>query len=409
MESQGGFAEGSRVWLPDGSVSAIEEVVARRLPVLAFSKEWDTRPVRYGANQGPRDHSVGELVPAVPLKWFEGIPKESRSIRFVSGRTVEVALDQQWVTQRRTGRQSWEWKRTDALVPGDRVPVSLAAAHFGTEGDAREGYFVGAMLGDGGMTSCTPEFHGDPLDGAVEFMRDFAAEYGCGVREIPQGTIVRLSFPFKAGHRNPITECLRRFEVWGQRCDTKRLPDMRLSREFWIGCLSGLIDTDGCVRERINPRGTVHGSVEFATVSAVLAGQVSDALLRLGVPNRVRVDQRRQKQGHLINGYLVVSRRPIQIVEISRAAALVRLAELLDLRIGYKASRLKEVVDAVGHVAPARSEMHGYDESVALDRVKSVSVIGTRNVYGVTTKPSGLFVVNGLVTGAVHQKIPAIR
>ena len=239
-------------------------------------------------------------------------------------------------------------------------------------------------------------------------MREFAAEYGCGVREIPQRAIVRLRFPFRAGHRNPITDCLRRFEVWGQRCEEKRLPDMQLSRDFWIGCLSGLVDTDGCVRERINPRGTVHGSVEFATVLPLLASQVSDALLRLGIPNRVRVDQRQQKQGHSINGYLVVSRRPIHIVEISRAIALVRLAGLLDLRIGYKASRLKEVAVAVGHVTPARSEMHGYDESVALDRVKSISVIGTRNIYGVTTNPSGLFVVNGLVVGAVRRSTLAI-
>ncbi len=232
------------------------------------------------------------------------------------------------------------WKRTSDLVPGDRVPFSLSAAYFGTEGHAREGYFIGAMLGDGGMTSCTPEFHGDPLDGAVGFMREFAAEYGCGVREIPQGSIVRLRFPFKAGHRNPITNCLRRFGVWGQRCDEKWLPDLQLSRDFWAGWLSGLVDTDGCVRERVNPRGTVHGPVEFATVSPLLVMQVSDALLRFGVANRVRVDQRQQRNGHSINGYAVVSRRPIQIVEISRATALVRLAGVLDLRIGYKASTL---------------------------------------------------------------------
>jgi hypothetical protein len=97
------------------------------------------------------------------------------------------------------GAQAWEWKPTDALVLGDRIPFSLAVAHFGTGGNAREGYFVGAMLGDGGMTSCTPEFHGDPRDGAVKFMREFAAEHGCGVREIPQGTIVRQRFPVQVG------------------------------------------------------------------------------------------------------------------------------------------------------------------------------------------------------------------
>ncbi|MFF4361882.1 LAGLIDADG family homing endonuclease [Streptomyces sp. NPDC001604] len=327
-----------------------------------------------------------------------------KSIRFVSGRTIEAALDQQWITQRRTGRQAWEWKRTRDLVPGDRVPFPLSAAYFGTEGKAREGYFVGAMLGDGGMTSCTPEFHGDPLDGAVDFMREFAAEHGCGVREIPQGSIVRLRFPFKAGHRNPITNCLRRFGVWGQRCDEKRLPDLELSRDFWVGCLSGLIDTDGCVRERVNSRGTVHGSVEFATVSPLLAVQVSDALLRIGVANRVRLDQRQHRQGHSINGYAVVSRRPIQIVEISRATSLVRLAGLLDLRIGHKARTLERLVAAVGHVAPARSEMHGYDDSVALDRVKNISPLGVQRVCRVTASPSGLFVVNGLVTGAGSRR-----
>lgn len=88
-------------------------------------------------------------------------------------------------------------------------------------------------------------------------------------------------------------------------------------------------------------------------------------------------------------------------MEITRAAALVRLAGLLDLRIGYKASKLKRLVHTVGHVAPARSEMHGYDESVALDRVKSVSGPEVRHVYGVTVSPSGLLVVNGLVMGAM--------
>ncbi|WP_308297381.1 LAGLIDADG family homing endonuclease [Streptomyces sp. ISL-22] len=400
VEPRGGFAEGSRVWLPDGSVRAIEEVVARRLPVLSYSKEWDTRPVRYGANQGPRDHSVGELVSSVPRAWFGGSPGEVHSIKFVSGRIIEAGADQGWVTQRRTGRQSWEWKRTDSLVPGYRIPFPLVAACFGTEGSAREGYFVGAMLGDGGMTSCTPEFHGDPHDGAVQFMRDFAAEHGCGVREIPRGTIVRLRFPYRVGHRNPLTECLRRYGVWGQRCDRKSLPDTELSSEFWLGCLSGLVDTDGCVRERINPRGTVHGSMEFATVSPLLAAQVSDVLLRFGVANRVREIYRQQKGERSINGYVVASRRPIHIVEVSRATALVHLAGLLNLRIGYKAARLGKVAHAVGHVVPARSEMHGYDESVALDRVRSIAPVGTRRVYGVTVNPSGLFVVNGLVAGA---------
>lgn len=85
---------------------------------------------------------------------------------------------------------------------------------------------------------------------------------------------------------------------------------------------------------------------------------------------------------------------------MSRATAVVRLAGLLELRIGYKADRLAELVTRVGHVKPARSEMHGYDESVALDRVKAVAKVGCKAVYGLAVEPSGLIVVNGIITGS---------
>jgi intein/homing endonuclease len=140
--------------------------------------------------------------------------------------------------------------------------------------------------------------------------------------------------------------------------------------------------------------------VEYATVSRELAVQVSDVLMRFGVANRLRVVERQAKGDRAINGCPVMSRRPIHVVEVSRATALVRIAGLLNLRIGYKAHMLERLVDLVGHVAPARSDLHGYDEAVALDRVKAVTSIGSRQVYGVTSPPSRLFVVNGLVTGA---------
>lgn len=395
-----GIVAGSSVWLPDGSVRTMEEVAEYRLPVLSYNKAWDTRPVRYGAHQGARDHSVGELVPTEPSSVTSGEVEETLRVRFVSGRVVQVAPGQEWVTQRRRGRRAWEWKRSDTLVPGDRVPLSLTAGRFGGQGTWDEGYFVGAMLGDGGMTSCTPEFHGDPEDGAVAFMRRLAAEHGCGVREIPQGRIVRLRFPYLSGPRNPLTQCLRRFGVWGQSCSEKHLPDEPFSRDFWAGCLSGLIDTDGHVRERRNPKGTAHGSVEYATVSPVLAKQVADALLQLGVTSRHRVVERNSGKAHWINGYQVTGRRPLHVVDVSRATALVRLADLLHLRIGYKAARLEAVTHAVGHVGPARSDMHGYDENIALDRVTSIEQAGRKRVFSIAVGPASLFVVNGLVTGA---------
>lgn len=387
------LAAGTPVWLADGTTAPIEDVVAHRLPVLSFDKEWDTRPVKYGANQGPRDHSVGALVPTVPSAWLDMGVRPVASIRFASGRTVTATYDHRWVRQRRGGRQSWEWTTTVGLRIGDRIPVPLTASCFGDEGDALDGYFVGAMLGDGAMTSVTPEFHGDPGDGATAFMREYAAKHGCGVTEHPNGRIVRMRFPFQQWKRNPLAEVLRRYEVWGKRCEVKALPNRPFSREFWIGALSGLIDTDGCVRSRVNPKGTLHGSVEYATVSRQLAQQVCDAMLRLGVTSILRERPVRASSG------AIQHRHCLFIVEVNRATAIVQLAGLLDLRIGYKAKALAELVERIGHVRAARSEMHGYDERVALDRVVAIEDAGEEPTYCVTVDTSSLFVANGIVTG----------
>jgi hypothetical protein len=388
------LAEGTPIWLVDGTTALIEEVVARKLPVLSYDKAWDTRPVKYGANQGPRDHAVGNLVPTIPSAWLDVGIQSVASVQFVSGRTIDASYDHRWVRQRQTGRQAWEWATTADLRVEDRVPAPLTGSYFGNEGDALDGYFVGAMLGDGGMTALTPEFHGDPDDGAVAFMRDYAAKHGCEVRTNDRPTTTRLRFPFKQWKRNPLTERLREYGVWGKRCEVKALPDHSFSREFWIGILSGLIDTDGCARERVNAKGTLHGSVEYATVSRHLAEQVSDALLRLGVTSIVR-----ERSPKATPGSAIQSRRPLFTVEVNRATALVRLAALLDLRIGYKAEMLAHLAERLTHVAPAFSEMHGYDVAVALDRVVAIENAGERATYCVTVDRSSLFVANGLVTG----------
>ncbi|WP_341719836.1 TROVE domain-containing protein [Micromonospora sp. FIMYZ51] len=382
------LAEGTPVWLPDGTTAPIEEVVARRLPVLSYDKSWDTRPVKYGPGQGPRDMSVGALVPAAPSAWLDMGVRPVATIRFVSGRVIEATYDHRWVRQRKSGRQAWEWTTTADLRVGDRIPAPLTADYFGDEGDAWDGYFVGAMLGDGGMTALSPEFHGDPDDGAVAFMREYATKHNCGIREDQRGKIVRMRFPFKQWQRNPLTDVLRRYEVWGKRVEVKALPQRPFSREFWIGALSGLIDTDGCVRERHNAKGTFHASVEYATVSRRLADQVSDTLLRLGVTNVVR---ERPARG--------IGNFPLFVVEVSRATAVVRLAGLLDLRIGYKSTALIRAAERLAHVSPAQSEMHGYDEAVALDRIAAIEDGGERATYCVTVEPSNLFIANGIVTG----------
>jgi hypothetical protein len=393
------LAEGTPIWLADGTTAPIEDVVENKLQVLSYTKAWDTRPVRYGPQiEPPRDHKVGHLVPTVPSAWMANGVQPVKTIRFRSGRALDATLDHRWITQRRGhGRKSWEWRTTADLVVGDHIPSPLTADYFGPLGSQDDGYFVGAMLGDGGMTAVTPEFYGDPHDGAVAFMRQYAEAHDCRVTEIPathSDKIVRLRFPFKRWKRNPLAEVLREYDVWGMRCEVKALPSKPFSAAFWIGCLSGLIDTDGCVRERRNPKGTFHASVEYATVSGKLAQQVSDALLRLGVMNRVRSYLAKTKLGETI-----VSRHPIHIVEVTRATAVVRLSQVVHLRIGHKADMLASVASRLAHVLPTTTDMYGHDPSVAFDQIVAIEDGEEKAVYCVTVEPSNLFVANGIITG----------
>ena len=392
------LAEGTPIWLADGTTAPIEQVVDQKLPVLSYNKAWDTRPVHYGTqSEPPRDHEVGRLVSTTPTAWISNGVQPVKTILFRSGRTLDATLDHRWVVRRRSGRKSWEWRTTAELAVGDHVPSPLTADYFGSIGTEDDGYFVGAMLGDGGMTSVTPEFHADPNDGAAAFMREYAAQHDCRVVETP-GTssdkIVRMRFPMKQWKRNPLAEILREYDVWGLRCEVKALPNRSFSAAFWTGCLSGLIDTDGCVRDMSNTKGTYHASVEYATVSRRLAQQVSDALLRLGVANRVRSRIARTKAGETI-----ISRHPVHIVTVSRASAIMRLVQLLHLRIGYKAERLAAAAQRLSHVLPANGEMSGYDPSLALDQIVAIEDGGEKAVYCVEVRPSHLFVANGIVTG----------
>ena len=93
---------------------------------------------------------------------------------------------------------------------------------------------------------------------------------------------------------------------------------------------------------------------------------------------------------------------PIHTVEVNSTRAVVRLASVLDLRIRRKASLLAAIAeeqrDRQGKKAGG-SEMHGYDPSVALDRIVAVEEVGMRPTYGVSVEPSHLLIAHGLVMG----------
>lgn len=380
------LAAGTPILLPDGTSAPIEDVVARRLPVMSPDRPFDTRSVRYGPSQPGRDSGMGEIVPTIPSAWHSMGVRPVVMIEFSSGRTIEATLDHRWVNRRRNDRrESWQWITTADLSVGDRLPIPVGVEAWGDMGDSFDGYFVGPMLGDGCMTNHgTPEFAqvNDPTRAEIfAFMEDYAAKFGCEFKAAGERKW-RITFP-DVRKMNPVTDVLRSYEVWGLRSNEKKFPNLPLSREFWIGAISGLIDTAGHVRLRRNPKGTLHASVEYATISEIMVRQVQDALQRLGIDSSVvRRTSRAPRTGLKANDIFILS--------INKAASIKRAADLLILRHTEKRSRLDEAAAVLPETPISNVEM---------DRIVAISEPYEAEVYCVTVDSSSTFVAGGLITG----------
>lgn len=216
------LAEGTLVWLPDGTVAPIERVVSEKLPVLAYDKAWDLRQPKAGRAYPPRDQGIGIIVPTAPVRWIDNGERPVFAVLFASGRVVEATANHRWAVRSREGSRRPVWCTTEDLRPGSAVPAPLAADFFGTLGDEWDGWFVGSMLGDGSMTGRTPTWVGHD-DGNLQQLRDYATKHDCQVNVDDCGTWLRVRLTDPAWHRNALRDILIEHQIWGLKGEGKRV------------------------------------------------------------------------------------------------------------------------------------------------------------------------------------------
>ncbi|MGW0830179.1 LAGLIDADG family homing endonuclease [Streptomyces prunicolor] len=335
-----GWSAETPIWLPGGQSLPVCRIVDEQLPVLTYDKAWDLREPTVGRAYPPRDHSVGTLHGAVPMRWME--------------------------------------YRAD-LRPGWSVPVPLTADRFGTVGDEWDGWFIGLMLGDGSMTGRTPVWAGHD-DGTLAQMREYVERNGCRLSVDDNGTWLRVRLTDPRWHQNRLRDLLVEHQVWGLKGEEKRVAGLPYSREFVCGLVAGLMDSDGSVGRT---------EAEFANISELLARQLSDVLLRLGVQNTV-TDK--------VNS---PSEKPLWRVRVTDARSVDRLAGAIRLRTAYKAEALAALASRRRDSRRTATGPRGYDRSIMWDRVVAVVPVGVKKTYGVQCAPSGLCIVDGVVGGGV--------
>lgn len=182
--------------------------------------------------------------------------------------------------------QSSRWRERDVRLP-EIEPVEMVEA----EELRLPAYTMGALLGDGGLTQGSPVLTTKDME-ILDRVREETLGYVdiVPVSQTPHSTSIsyRLSNRPTGGSKNPITEALRSYGVWGKRSEEKYIPQeyKNSSVEHRIALLQGLMDTDGYGRGPLGGNGD--GTVIFYSSSPRLALDVAEVARSLGINAFIR-------------------------------------------------------------------------------------------------------------------------
>lgn len=378
------YAEDTPIWLPNGTTTTIQEVVAKELPVLSYDKAWDLRRRGGGRSRenraNPIDNSIGSLVGATPTEWMDNGVQEVWRVSLASGRFLEVTAAHRWVARERKGNTRPHWYETKDLRVGMNVPLPTGAEFWGDRLNQDDGYFIGQMLGDGCLTADSPVWCG-MNDPALEFMSKYAEAHGTSMRvaNIQSSGLHEVSFTKPGNGKNPLMRLLEGEGLRGLKSDQKRLVRTDYSREFYVGLAAGLFDSDGCVSGK---------TAVFSNVSEALVRQLSDVLLKLGIPNRVATRKN--------NGSYGENSKDLWEIFIRSREGIVRFSEEISLRVPNKKIALGLAVE---FHAPRIGRTTRDHVGIHWDRITDISYVGEKQTYCVTVEPSNLLIVNGIVCG----------
>ena len=286
------------------------------------------------------------------------------------GRSVICTPNHPFLVRSRdySGPDRHEWRRADALRPGDRVVVGLGWPGAGAAMAPGEAWALGAWIGDG----CSTKFRFTSEDAEIIGGLDaFLDTLGSGlIQESDHQWRIRGN---GKGNHHPAAR------VWITRhcgvatAGDKRVPDavMRGTRHDWAGFLAGLMDTDGCVPL---PR----PYAKWTSASRELLIDCQALLARLGINGSLSPVLVRYR-GEM---------RTYYELRVCGMGQMRMLAALLELRHPTKRARLHRYDDQ-----PPRFVYRSWDS----DRVVSVTDAGVRETTALSVG-SGSHVTGGLVT-----------
>jgi len=283
--------------------------------------------------------------------WATG-KKKQYTITLESGRTVSSSADHQFYAAR--NGKAPEFIELSSLRVGDHLSVSAQPVEFVDNGVSVDlSYLMGMLIGDGCYSESYRADHRiDFTTADVELERtftDFMESRGLQVGQIytnkksPQCVTLYT-------HSKQIRSNLEELGLDYATARNKCIPEILKSStlECRAALISGLLDTDGHVSKQ-------HNKFVFATSSKTLAEDIREVLDTLGVFSSVH------------------TQNDVSYQTVVTGRSSVDLANLLSLKVGYKADRCKQIArseikrenrDSV----PFMKAVNNYTKSQLVDR-----------------------------------------
>lgn len=355
------YAEDTLINLPYGDYATIKDVVERKLPVL--TPEGKMKPSAW--------HNTG----------VQGVYK----ITLCNGRELEVTSQHRHLVRRRNVKESFEL-HTDKLKVGDRLAVPDFTPTFGHYGDYSMGVVIGFLLGDGCFSGSQVQFCG--FEEVWNFVSPHVEKLGCvaftncfNKNGLYEGTFRNVD---GKNTPNKIIGLLKDLGLWGLKGENKFIPNLPYSREFLVGLICGLFESDGSVQA------LKKGNIRYASISKKLVYGLSLQLQKFGIHCSISVKSNTGKG-------VYENTKPLYELHIRDSISVIRFCE--NFRLVTKNEKLDKAKLIAERINKKAGATKVYDGNRYV-RIKSIEYTGEKQTYCVTVPTEGHWIIaNGIVSG----------
>lgn len=288
-----------------------------------------------------------------------------------------------------------EWVQIKDLRKGNYVRVGLCKLDIESKISFDQGYFLGAMVGDGYIRKGGCSFSN--IDNGVHNkMNEFLNALGGELRKIKRSNC-DYSLATNSVGRKPskIRTILNESGLIGKHSDTKTIPENILSggKQAWIGFLSGYFDTDGTIRD-IN--GSQNVCLSWTSVNKQLLEECQHLLSLLGIQSAIYLNYPDGKK------YIFGKNSNVKALwglYVMGNSPLSKLAQILRPYHSEKSKRLAEYLNL--------PESKYREINFLYDRVVSVEAAGEGETIGIEINGCHTHITSGIVTHNTrnYQKI----